>query len=82
MNDDQWLDLWETFGFDNERPEAEYHCGSLTQLKLALRCWESHEGDPMPTIDEAVRDGPLMEVADTNGEHVGYRLRAEVRASE
>lgn len=82
MNTDDWIDLWETFGFDQLRTESEYHCGSLSQLKLALRCWESHEGDPLPTIRDAVDDGPLMEVTDTNGQHIGYRLRPEVRADE
>lgn len=77
MTPSEWADLWAEFGFDRERPEAPYHYRSSIQLRIALRLWENHTGQPQETIDDAIGES-LMLVQDSNDQTIGYDLHPGV----
>lgn len=78
MTPSEWLDLWEEFDLDEEREGEVYHYQSDTQLQLALRLCDAHQGNAEQTIDDAVGEC-LMLVTDSNDETVGYDLHPGVR---
>lgn len=70
--------MWDEFGFHQERDGAEFHYASKTQLELALKLWDGHQGSPLETMREPEPDA-LMSVRNGSGEHLGWRLAPEVR---